>query len=100
VKEDYATFVPAVDKAIAADEKIRMLVVMHDFHGWTASAAFPRPRLTCEGWRNQMAAWDGGILQTVHDRDRALLRARQGRRSARLAEGRLRTAILGVFTED
>ena len=40
VKEDYATFVPAVDKAIAADEKIRMLVVMHDFHGWTAIAAF------------------------------------------------------------
>jgi hypothetical protein len=32
VKEDYATFVSAVDRAIAAHGKIRMLVVMHDFH--------------------------------------------------------------------
>ena len=38
VKEDYATFVPAVDRALAMHDKIRMLVVMHDFHGWTASA--------------------------------------------------------------
>ena len=40
VKEDYATFVPAVDKAISEGGKLRMLVVMHDFHGWTASAAW------------------------------------------------------------
>ena len=40
VKEDYNTFVPAVDRAIAAHGKIRMLAVMHDFHGWTASAAW------------------------------------------------------------
>jgi hypothetical protein len=40
VKEDYSTFVPGVDKAIAAHRKVRMLMVMHDFHGWTASAAW------------------------------------------------------------
>ena len=40
VKEDYNTFVPAVDQAIELQGKIRMLVVMHDFHGWTASAAW------------------------------------------------------------
>jgi SpoIIAA-like len=40
VKEDYNTFVPAVDQAIKAHGKLRMLVVMHDFHGWTVSAAW------------------------------------------------------------
>jgi SpoIIAA-like len=40
VKEDYTTFVPAVDRAVAAHGKIRMLMVMHDFHGWTMSAAW------------------------------------------------------------
>ncbi len=40
VKKDYDTFVPAVDRAIERYGKVRMLVVMHDFHGWTASAAW------------------------------------------------------------
>lgn len=40
VKEDYDTFVPAVDAAIKAHGKLRMLVGMHDFHGWTAGAAW------------------------------------------------------------
>jgi hypothetical protein len=38
VKEDYDTFVPAVDRALEQHGKIRILVGMHDFHGWTASA--------------------------------------------------------------
>ncbi len=33
-KDDYAHFVPAVEKAIAAHGKVRILVEMHDFHGW------------------------------------------------------------------
>lgn len=40
VKEDYETFVPAVEQLVKQQCKIRMLVVMHDFHGWTASAAW------------------------------------------------------------
>jgi hypothetical protein len=40
VKEDYLTLVPAVDRAIAQHGKIRILIVMHDFHGWTAGAAW------------------------------------------------------------
>jgi len=36
--EDYKTFVPAVDKAIAEQGKVRMLAVFHDFHGWDAKA--------------------------------------------------------------
>ncbi|HTQ40402.1 MAG TPA: STAS/SEC14 domain-containing protein [Pirellulales bacterium] len=37
-KEDYGHFLPAVEAAIQRHGKIRMLVVMRDFHGWTAGA--------------------------------------------------------------
>ena len=37
-KEDYAHFVPEVERMIHESGKIRMLVKMHDFHGWDASA--------------------------------------------------------------
>jgi SpoIIAA-like len=36
--EDYKTFVPLVDAAIAKDGKVRMLAVFHDFHGWDMHA--------------------------------------------------------------
>lgn len=36
--EDYKTFVPLVDSAIADEGKIRMLAWLHDFHGWDAHA--------------------------------------------------------------
>jgi hypothetical protein len=35
-KEDYAAFVPVVEQAVKQHGKVRMLVEMHDFHGWTA----------------------------------------------------------------
>jgi len=37
-KEDYAAFVPAIELAIRQHGKIRMIVVMRDFQGWTAGA--------------------------------------------------------------
>lgn len=37
-KEDYAQFVPVVEKLVKKLGKIRMSLVMHDFHGWTAGA--------------------------------------------------------------
>jgi SpoIIAA-like len=37
-KEDYEHFVPAVEKEIAAQGKVRLLVEMHAFHGWDVSA--------------------------------------------------------------
>jgi hypothetical protein len=37
-KEDYQHFVPAVEKAIAANGKIRVLMEMLDFHGWDLPA--------------------------------------------------------------
>jgi len=36
--EDYKTFVPLVDDAIAKDGKVRILAQFHDFHGWDARA--------------------------------------------------------------
>jgi hypothetical protein len=36
--QDYKTFVPLVDKAIAEQGKVRLLAQFHDFHGWDAKA--------------------------------------------------------------
>jgi hypothetical protein len=35
---DYEHFVPTVERLVKLHGKIRMLVEMHDFHGWTAGA--------------------------------------------------------------
>ncbi|MEO8165057.1 MAG: STAS/SEC14 domain-containing protein [Betaproteobacteria bacterium] len=40
VKEDYAHFTPEVERAVKAHGKVRMLVRMHDFHGWTLGAVW------------------------------------------------------------
>src|SRR5271168_3518187 len=37
-KEDYDHFVPEIEQLINQHGKIRMLVQMHDFHGWTMGA--------------------------------------------------------------
>lgn len=37
-KQDYERFVPAVERLVKVHGKIRLLVEMHDFHGWTAGA--------------------------------------------------------------
>jgi len=37
-KEDYEHFVPEVERLVKAHGKIRMLLEMHNFHGWTAGA--------------------------------------------------------------
>ena len=35
---DYEQFVPAVERLVKEHGRIRILVEMHDFHGWTAGA--------------------------------------------------------------
>lgn len=40
VEEDYTALVPTVDSLVKAHGKIRLLVEMYDFHGWTAGAAW------------------------------------------------------------
>ena len=52
VKEDYETFVPAVDAAIKAHGKLRMLVIMRDFHGWTASAVWEDTKFGARHFRD------------------------------------------------
>jgi hypothetical protein len=37
-KEDYEKFVPEVESLIKSQGKIRILLQMHDFHGWTVGA--------------------------------------------------------------
>ncbi|TWT56245.1 SpoIIAA family protein [Allorhodopirellula solitaria] len=37
-KEAYETFLPAIEAKIKEFGKVRMLVVLHDFHGWDAGA--------------------------------------------------------------
>jgi hypothetical protein len=37
-KEDYQQFTPEIERLIKQHGKIRMLVQLHDFHGWTVSA--------------------------------------------------------------
>ena len=37
-REDYAQFVPEVNRLVQKHGKISMLVEMHDFHGWSAGA--------------------------------------------------------------
>ncbi len=39
-KKDYELFVPAAEELIKEHGKIRVLFVMHDFHGWTAGAVW------------------------------------------------------------
>lgn len=36
--EDYETFVPRVDEAVAREGKVRMVAWFHDFEGWDAHA--------------------------------------------------------------
>jgi hypothetical protein len=36
--EDYKTFVPVIDAALARYSKIRLLAEFHDFHGWDMHA--------------------------------------------------------------
>lgn len=39
-KEDYTHFEPAVERMIESAGKIKVLFVMHDFHGWDIGAAW------------------------------------------------------------
>ncbi|SFI39765.1 SpoIIAA family protein [Planctomicrobium piriforme] len=37
-KEDYQHFVPLIEQRLKDKGKVRLLVELHDFHGWTAGA--------------------------------------------------------------
>jgi len=46
--EDYEKFVPEVERLVEQHGKIRMLVEMHDFHGWTAGALWEDTKFTVQ----------------------------------------------------
>jgi len=70
-KSDYAHFVPVVEEAVRKHGKVRMLVLMHNFHGWDAGGLWEDvkfevkhfndiERLAIVGektWENWMAAF-------------------------------------------
>ena len=51
-KESYESFVPAVEKQIQKHGKLRLLVEMHDFHGWTAGALWEDIKFDTHHWRD------------------------------------------------
>lgn len=51
-KQDYAHFVPEVDRLIEKHGKIRMLVEMHDLHGWSCGALWEDTKFALHHFRD------------------------------------------------
>lgn len=51
-KQDYERFVPEVERLIKEHGKIRMLVQMHDFHGWTMGALWEDVKFDLKHFRD------------------------------------------------
>ncbi len=49
-KEAYETFVPTVERLIQEHGKLRILMEMHDFHGWTAGALWEDMKFDFKHW--------------------------------------------------
>jgi hypothetical protein len=52
IKEDYEVFVPVVERLIARLGKIRILLEMHDFHGWSAAALWEDVKFDVKHFRD------------------------------------------------
>ena len=52
VKEDYETFLPAVERLVKQHGRIRMLMEMTDFHGWSAGAAWEDTKFAVHHFRD------------------------------------------------
>lgn len=50
--ENYEEFVPTIEAAIREHGKIRVLVVMHDFHGWSAGALWEDVKFDAKHFRD------------------------------------------------
>ena len=96
-KDDYQQFVPEVERLIRQHGKVRMLVEMHGFHGWTAGALWEDikfdwkhfgdiERLALIGERK----WEAGMATFCKPFTRATIRyfdQSQAWRSHKLAQG-------------
>jgi len=62
-KDDYARFIPVVEDLIQQHQKLDLLVVLHDFHGWTAGALWEDIKFDAKHFR------DIGKLALVGEKD-------------------------------
>lgn len=67
-KEDYEYFIPEVERLIEQHGKVRLLVQMHDFRGWTAGALWQDTKFSLKHFRDieRLAlvgekAWEQGM---------------------------------------
>ncbi|MFB3890524.1 MAG: STAS/SEC14 domain-containing protein [Phycisphaerae bacterium] len=51
-KEDYERFVPEVDRLVERHGRIRMLLEMHDFHGWSCGALWEDTKFAFRHFRD------------------------------------------------
>ncbi len=51
-RQDYAHFVPEVDRLIGKHGKIRVLFEMHDFHGWSVGALWEDTKFAFRHFRD------------------------------------------------
>ncbi len=51
-KEDYEHFIPAVERLVKQHGRIRLLLEMHDFHGWTAGALWEDIKFDAKHFRD------------------------------------------------
>lgn len=51
-KEFYEAFRPAVEEIIQQHGKVRILLQMHDFHGWTAGALWEDIKFDFKHWHD------------------------------------------------
>jgi len=61
-RADYDRFVPEVERLLRDHDKVRLLVIMEDFHGWTAGALWDDIKFDAKHFR------DIGRLAFVGDR--------------------------------
>ena len=51
-KEMYQELVPVVDRQIEEYGKLRILLIMEDFHGWTAGALWEDTKFDLKHWKD------------------------------------------------
>ena len=71
-REDYELFVPQLEGLMGQDEKIRLLVELRDFGGWTLGAAWEETKFTVKHFNDieRLAIvgdrqWERGMAQFV-----------------------------------
>ena len=67
-KQDYERFIPEIERLVKEHGKLRLLVEMHDFHGWTAGALWEDAKFDVHHFRDieRLAlvgekAWEHGM---------------------------------------